>query len=168
MYPNFGQELGKKSGEEGTGTNASIETQQFEQKRSQDVALTRTHNPDRLLPLGRGRCSRSPPSRGAQLARLPDGAGQGARPCGCSAGLPTAALRGTRLALCALSDHDRPHTAAEGPSAPRLLPPKAAERSGGGVGAGSSGDTRGSSPAAGRNPLRAGRGWAARPAFPPS
>lgn len=41
IYPNFRQELGKKSGEEGAGTDD--ETQQFEQKRSQDVALTRTY-----------------------------------------------------------------------------------------------------------------------------
>lgn len=119
--------MGKKSDEDGTGTDASIETQQFEQKRSQDVALTRTHNPDRLLPLGRGRCSRSPPSRGAQLARLPDGAGQGARPCGCSAGLPTAALRGTRLALRALATTIDPTLLRRDPLPPGSCLPRSGE-----------------------------------------
>lgn len=45
IYPNFGQEhlLGRKRGGGGTRTDASIEMQQFEQKRFQDVALTHTH-----------------------------------------------------------------------------------------------------------------------------
>ena len=51
MYPNFGQEhlLGRKRGGGGTGTDASIEMQQFEQKRFQDVALTHTEKKMFLL-----------------------------------------------------------------------------------------------------------------------
>lgn len=45
MYPSFEQEhlLGRKTGGGGMSTDASIEMQQFEQKRFQDVALTHTH-----------------------------------------------------------------------------------------------------------------------------
>lgn len=138
IYPNFRQELGNKSGEEGTGTNASIETLTI---RTKEISRCRTnthaHNLplDRLLPLGRGRCFRIPPAR-ARRARvfLLDGTRQGARPCGVPA--PRGFHCGTYAAPASPSvlngTHERPRAAAQGPPAPVSCPPKAAQRSGDG------------------------------------
>lgn len=143
IYPNFGQELGDKSGEEGTGTNASIETLTI---RTKEISRCRTnthaHNLplDRLLPLDRGRCFRIPPAR-ARRARvfLLDGTRQGARPCGVPA--PRGFHCGTYAAPASPSvlnrTHERPRAAAQGPPAPRLLPPqgRSEERGRGALGA---------------------------------
>lgn len=168
IHPNFGQDLGKKSAERGTGTNASIETQQFEQKRFQDVALTRTHTHNlplaRLLPLGRGRCSRSAPARARRARVSATEPGTERVPAAwLLQGLPAAARTRHPLRPPLTGTHERPHAAAQGPLSPSV-PPKAAHRSGAGAGE-LWGHPR---PLARRRPKPAagGEGRAAGPAFP--
>lgn len=169
IHPNFGQDLGKKSAERGTGTNASIETQQFEQKRFQDVALTRTHTHNlplaRLLPLGRGRCSRSAPARARRARVCPprSRARSASLRRGCSKGCLLRHVRGTRFALRSRAPTNDPTLLHRDPC-PRPCPPR--PLTGAGRVLESSGGTRGRLPAADRNPLRAGRGGQQGRPFP--
>lgn len=148
IYPNFGQESGKKSSEEGTGTDASIETQQFEQKRFQDVAPTRTHTIFLLIdcfPSTEGDApGYRPPGHAEHACFSQTEPGREHVPAAwLLRGAPTAARTPHPLRpLCSKGPTNDPALLQRDPLPPISCPPKAAQRSGAGGALGASAAAR--------------------------